>query len=147
MCLVALMPAFLDAVPPSVWYWIAGLSILTFISSMAILPMVIIHMAEDYFLPSYLDRSHKGRSIHPALRISTLILKNVLGAILLLAGLIMLFTPGQGLLTIFMGLVLMNFPGKRGLELKLVSRPTVFQALNWIRAKANRPPLLLPASS
>ena len=51
----------------------------------------------------------------------------------------MLVLPGQGLLTIVTGLLLINYPGKYKLEQKLVAVPAVFKALNWIRFKANKP--------
>ncbi|RME33433.1 MAG: hypothetical protein D6786_07715, partial [Gammaproteobacteria bacterium] len=63
----------------------------------------------------------------------------------LLAGLIMLFTPGQGLLTMLVGLLLMNYPGKYRLERWLVTRPRVLETLNWIRARTGHPPLAAPA--
>ena len=53
----------------------------------------------------------------------------------------MLVLPGQGLLTIVTGLILINYPGKYKLEKKLVAMPSVFKALNWIRDKANKPRL------
>ena len=68
--------------------------------------------------------------------------RNALGAVLLAAGIAMLVLPGQGLLTILLGLMLVDFPGKRRAERALVARPNVFEALNWLRAKAGRPPLL-----
>jgi hypothetical protein len=51
--------------------------------------------------------------------------------------------PGQGVLTILLGVMLLDFPGKRGLELKLVSRPKVLNTINRIRHRFDRPPLLL----
>jgi hypothetical protein len=56
-----------------------------------------------------------------------------------MGGLLMLVLPGQGLLTIVTGLLLINYPGKYKLEQKLVAVPSVFRALNWIRVKANKP--------
>jgi hypothetical protein len=53
----------------------------------------------------------------------------------------MLILPGQGFLTIVTGLLLINYPGKYKLEQKLVEIPSVFRTLNWIRVKANKPPL------
>ena len=50
--------------------------------------------------------------------------------------------PGQGLLTMLVGLVLLDIPGKRRLELKLVSRPRVVRAINRLRKRFSRPPLL-----
>ncbi|CAC9566570.1 hypothetical protein BPUTSESOX_1003 [uncultured Gammaproteobacteria bacterium] len=68
-------------------------------------------------------------------------IKNLVGLVLLLAGIIMLVTPGQGIISILLGLFLMEFPGKRKLELKLISNDTTFQAINWLRNKAGAPPL------
>lgn len=38
--------------------------------------------------------------------------RNLLGGVLILAGVVMLFTPGQGILTILLGFAIMDFPGK-----------------------------------
>ena len=67
--------------------------------------------------------------------------KNIIGFSLIIGGLLMLVLPGQGLLTIVTGLLLINYPGKYKLEQKLVTIPSIFRALNWIRVKANKPPL------
>ena len=61
-----------------------------------------------------------------------------LGALLSLPGI-----PGQGLLTILIGLILLDFPGKRGLERRLVSRPSVLAAINRLRARFGRPAMEL----
>lgn len=66
-----------------------------------------------------------------------------MGLLLLLAGVIMLVTPGQGVITVLIGLILMDFPGKYGLERKLVTQPAVLRSINWLRAKADQPPLVL----
>ena len=71
-------------------------------------------------------------------------IKNLLGALLVLLGIIMLFTPGQGLLTLLVGLLLMNFPGKYRLERTLVARPGVFRALNWLRGRRGAGPMEMP---
>lgn len=68
--------------------------------------------------------------------------KIVLGMMLLLAGIAMLVLPGQGIITILVGLSLIPFPGKRRLELFLLSRKTVRSSLNWIRIKANKDPFI-----
>jgi hypothetical protein len=69
-----------------------------------------------------------------------------LGALLVLLGLLMLVTPGQGLLTLFIGLMLMNYPGKHALERWLVRRDGVMGGLNWLRRKGNQPPLQSPGA-
>ena len=84
---------------------------------------------------------------HPILRLIALGVKNVVGWFLLLGGIAMLVLPGQGLLTILIGVSLMDFPGKRAIERKLVSRPLVLQAINRIRQRFDRPPLLIDEHS
>jgi hypothetical protein len=54
----------------------------------------------------------------------------------------MLFLPGQGLLTMITGLLLIDYPGKFRLERKIVNTPAVLKSLNWLRAKAKKPPLI-----
>ena len=65
----------------------------------------------------------------------------VLGAIR--AGIVMLIGPGQGILTILIGLILMDIPGKRPLEAKLIKRPVILAAVNNFRAKYHKPPLVM----
>lgn len=70
-------------------------------------------------------------------------LKNALGLVLIVLGLLLSLpgVPGQGVLTMLIGLMLMDFPGKRRLERKLVARPGVLAAMNRVRAWLRRPPL------
>ena len=56
----------------------------------------------------------------------------------------LLLLPGQGILTIAMGLVTADFPGKRRIERWLVARPGILKSLNWVRARAGRPLLIAP---
>ncbi|NMD40555.1 MAG: hypothetical protein GYA83_07175, partial [Deltaproteobacteria bacterium] len=78
-------------------------------------------------------------------RLFSVVLKNVLGLVLIMAGFIMLFIPGQGVLTILVGMTLVSFPRKRALEMRLVRRPQVLRAVNWIRRRSGKEPLILPA--
>jgi uncharacterized membrane protein (UPF0136 family) len=72
-----------------------------------------------------------------------LLVKNALGALLFIAGSVMIFLPGQGLLTMVAGLALLNFPGKRKLEMRFLHMPRVLSSINWLRTKAGREPLSL----
>lgn len=56
----------------------------------------------------------------------------------------MLVLPGQGILTIVLGISLLDFPGKRPFIRWLVSKPMVYRALDWLRKKTHSPPLDLP---
>jgi len=123
--------------------WWFGLSVALFIGSLVAMPVIIARMRPDYFVrrkPT--AESWTGR--HPVIRIGFLVIKNVLGVILLLAGIAMLVLPGQGIITMIVGISLLNFPGKRKLELRFFKQRRVLRAVNWIRAKANRPPLIMP---
>jgi hypothetical protein len=59
------------------------------------------------------------------------------------AGIAMLVLPGQGVLTMLLGVMLMNFPGKYELERQIIQQPTILKALNWMRRRANRPDLIV----
>jgi hypothetical protein len=67
--------------------------------------------------------------------------KNIGGFALFVSGLFMFLLPGQGLITMFAGLVLMDFPGKYRLERWAVNRKPVIRAINWLRARFDKPPL------
>jgi hypothetical protein len=80
---------------------------------------------------------------HPVLRVIGLAVKNAVGLVFLLAGFAMLFLPGQGILTMLIGISLVDFPGKRRLEATLIGQPTVLSAINSMRNKFNKPPLIV----
>lgn len=121
-------------------FWLLGLGSLALLVGTALLiPWLIILMPEDFFarLPA---RPFQGR--HPVIAILLIVFRNALGAVLLAAGIVMLFTPGQGLLTILIGLALIDFPGKHTLLMKLFSNPRVFNPANRIRRWAGKPDFL-----
>jgi hypothetical protein len=120
-----------------------ALSTALFFASLLGLPILIVRIPADYFTrktppPS----SWRGR--HPAVRAAILVVKNVLGVLFVLAGIAMLFLPGQGILAILIGITLLNFPGKRALELRIARSRPVLRAINWIRTRSHRPPLQVP---
>ena len=67
------------------------------------------------------------------------------GVLLIALGVLMSLpgVPGQGLLTIFIGLVLVDFPGKRTVERKIVSLPGVIRGMNRLRTRFGKPPVTL----
>lgn len=124
-------------------FWMMGLSVVVFVGSLVSLPFLVSRIPEDYFSDA---RQHRGRfeRLHPLAHLGLRLLRNLLGWLFVLAGLLMLVLPGQGLLTILMGLILCDFPGKYRLERRLVAAPGVFRAINWLRRRAGHPPLLAP---
>jgi hypothetical protein len=130
------------ALPEWVWMALTLLSIATFFGSLIVLRILIIRMPPDYFAGRE-PAPNRWADSHPAVRMSALITKNVLGAILVVFGVVMLFTPGQGILSILMGLSLLNVPGKRSMERRIVGNPVVLRTLNAVRARAGRQPLVV----
>jgi hypothetical protein len=114
---------------------------IAFVGSMAIVAFFLVRLPATYFVDD--DRKVRGAGGRVFLSWTALILKNLLGAVLVGVGAVMLFTPGQGILTILIGIMLLNFPGKRRLERKLVARPRVLDAINRLRARFARPPLVI----
>lgn len=122
---------------------ISGVSLVSFFSSLILIPWLIIRLPRDYFTDAYRHKS-KLKTIHPLVYFLIRAGKNALGLALIVAGLAMLILPGQGVLTILIGIGLVDFPGKYGFERRLVSRPRVWRSLNWIRSKAAKEPLIFP---
>ncbi len=119
-------------------------SLATFAATLAVIPVLVARMRADYFVRKQTDATSWGQH-HPLVRWSILVVKNIVGAVFALMGLVMLLTPGQGILTLLVGISLMNFPGKRRLELRVARLPAVLKSMNWIRQKAGRPPLEMSA--
>jgi hypothetical protein len=123
--------------------WLGVFSVITFVGSLLLIPVLCVKMGEDYFMPQR-DKDETLAGRHPLLRWAGLILKNVVGVLLIAAGIAMLFLPGQGLLTILIGIMMLNFPGKRSFELWMIRLPGVLKAINAMRARAKNSPLQLP---
>ncbi|MCK5810795.1 MAG: hypothetical protein KAH00_06875 [Cocleimonas sp.] len=122
---------------------LALVSIITFIVSLFAIPWIIKKMPEDYFSNEQRRSAYKDK-YHPLISLLFRIVRNMMAVIFILAGIVMLFTPGQGLLTILVGLGLSDFPGKFALERKIVRNEKIFNALNWIRKRTGVVPLLYP---
>jgi hypothetical protein len=108
--------------------------------SLAIVLRIVLALPEDYFevdqppLPSW--------TVTRLARNGTGMLLIVAGAVLSIPG-----VPGQGVLTILVGLVLVDFPRRQQLERALVRRPGVLPALNRLRVRFARAPLRPPPPS
>lgn len=112
-----------------------------FVGSLVAIPWILVRLPADYFDTRVPRHWMKGR--HPVLRATGLLAKNIIGFVFLLAGIVMLVLPGQGVLTILIGVSLLDFPGKRRLEAQLVRQRLVLQAINAVRHRFDRPPLVL----
>lgn len=124
-----------------VWV-LTGSSIAVLLASMILIPWVVARIQPDYFAHDKRpDRSYINLS--SPVRVAIHIGKNVLGVILMLAGLAMLVLPGQGLITLFIGFFLLDFPGKYRFEKWLIARRWVHRPINWLRRRSGREPLVV----
>jgi len=120
--------------------WLVVVSVVSLIAALVLVPLLVTRIPVDYF-----SRRREHRPLvatrHPIRRLMLMAAKNLLGAGLVLAGLLMLLTPGQGLLTLLAGLMLMEFPGKYAIERWLIGRPPILRVINRLRARRGYPPL------
>jgi hypothetical protein len=134
--------AFVNEHEALVW-WLGIGSLVMFLGTLIAIPIIVARIPEDYFTrKSRHDDAWKPS--HPALRLTVVILKNLAGVLFILAGIPMLLGPGQGVLAILIGIMLLDFPGKYRFERSIIRRRPVHRTINWIRAKADRPPLKIP---
>ena len=120
--------------------WLLGVaSAVMLVLSAMLIPFLIVRLPADF----YAEENHRRRLFEdkPLVRIVFLGVKNALGGFLLVAGIAMLLLPGQGILTILAALALLDFPGKRTLEMRVLHRPAVLRTVNWLRLRAGREPL------
>lgn len=124
-------------------WWLGISSVVMFVGSLLLLPWLAAKIPADYFMPAKRP-VHPLVQQHPAVRLLIAILRNLLGVVILLAGIVMLILPGQGILAIVLGIMLINFPGKYRLEQWAIRKPSVHKPINWLRRKAGREPLQIP---
>lgn len=117
--------------------------VVSFGLSLAIVSIILVKISPDYFKEDRPQKFWAGR--HPAVRALGMIGKNLLGVVLVALGIVMSVpgVPGQGILTILLGIMLLDFPGRQKLEYKIVSRPRVRNAINKLRRRFNKPELEL----
>ena len=120
-----------------------AISLLVFVGSLVVAWLLIIRLPADY-LTRPVKRTTENQ-LHPALHLTWRVVRNLIGLVLLVVGLIMLVTPGQGLLFIFLGLVFLDFPGKHRLLHRLLSQPRIYRSINSIRSRSGQPPIELPS--
>lgn len=118
---------------------VLGIAVVTTAIAMA----VVVWLPVDHFKPRPTVEHFRDR--HPVARWLLVVAKNAAGLAVLPLGVFMALplVPGPGLVFILIGLSLLDFPGKRALERKLLGRPSVLRFLNDLRANFNRPPLQL----
>ena len=118
---------------------IAGLSTLLLLLTILAMPWLVAMLPSGYFLAR--ENSPRNRNIT---QILLTCVRNLIGLVLVLIGIVMLIIPGPGVITLLLGLSLAEFPGKQQLLKNIATRPSVFKSLNWMRKRHDREPFELP---
>ena len=108
--------------------------------SLAIVLRIVLALPEDYF-----EANQPRLTSWTASRVA----RNGAGIVLITVGAALSIpgVPGQGVLTILVGLFLVDFPRRQQLERALARRPGVLPALNRLRVRFGRAPLRPPPPS
>ena len=129
------------------WFKVADMWLIAvwFLASLAFTlivgALIIVNLPQNYFSSRFDGQLFSDSS--PLLRLILIPLKNLVGLAMLILGIVLSLpgVPGQGLLTILLGLILLDIPGKRALEARIVGRPAILSVLNKLRARFGKPPL------
>jgi len=115
----------------------------SFVFSVLAAIVVILRLPENHFCTHSTESFWTGRPRWQ--RILGIGFKNIVGVGLVVLGLFLSLpgVPGQGLLTMFIGIVLLDFPGKRGIERRIIATPAILSACNRLRVRFGKPPLRL----
>lgn len=115
----------------------------TFVINLAIVSFILVKLPANHFSKSRKTKFWSGP--HPLLHAAGIVGKNIAGVLLVALGIILSLpgVPGQGLLTVLLGVMLLDFPGRTTLEQKLLSRPSIVNAINSLRGRFGKPPLQL----
>ncbi|MCF8145321.1 MAG: hypothetical protein K9N21_15500 [Deltaproteobacteria bacterium] len=126
----------------AVVWWVAAVSSVFFLVSLIVAPVVAVKIPPDYF-----TRPRKKRRIlavqNPVIKTGLKVVKNIMGYAFIGTGLLMLVLPGQGVLTILIGVILADFAGKDRMVNWLVRRRSVIKSINWLRKRGGAKPLVL----
>jgi len=114
----------------------------TFLVNLGIVSVILVKLPKDHFKS---DKSKRVSGSNATVRVLEVIGKNVAGWLLIALGIVLSVpgVPGQGLLTILLGVMLVDFPGKHRLEQKLLSRPGIIHTINRLRGRFGKPALEL----
>ena len=124
----------------SVIFWLSLLSFLIFIFSLVSIKWLVALIPIDYFV---YKKNSKFKTKYPFTWLISMIIKNIIGYLLIFGGILMLVLPGQGLFTIFIGLMMSNYPGKYYIEKKFIAIPSILKTINWLRKQSNKEPIII----
>ncbi len=118
---------------------LAGVSLILLALTLLATPWLVAQLPADYLLADQTETASRSMS-----RWIVLTIRCIAGMLLMLLGIVMMVTPGPGLIVLLLGISIARFPGKQRLLVFLATRPSVFQSLNWMRKRYDKPPFVAP---
>ena len=120
-----------------------ALALVSFFANLGIVTLILVKLPADHFSKSRKTKFWAGP--RPWLHAMLVIGKNIAGILLVALGVVLSLpgVPGQGLLTILLGIMLLDFPGRDRLEQKLLSKPSIVNTINNLRGRFGKKPLEL----
>lgn len=130
------------------WHLMAatvGFAAASALASVVVIGFILARLPADYFVN---PNARRPIDRHPVLKVVFVLVRNLVGWFLVVLGVLLSLpgVPGQGVLTILMGVMLLDFPGKYRAERWLLTRRGVLAGVNRLRARLGRPPLLAEMS-
>ena len=121
----------------------AAIFLVSFFANLGIVSLILVKIHADHFSKSRKTKFWAGP--RPWLHAAKVIGKNIGGILLVALGVVLSLpgVPGQGLLTVLLGIMLLDFPGRDRLEQKLLSKPSILNSINKLRARFDKKPLEL----
>lgn len=115
----------------------------SFLINLGIVSFILVKLPADHFSKNRKTKFWAGP--RPAIHAAKVIGKNIAGVLLVALGIVLSLpgVPGQGLLTVLLGIMLLDFPGRHRLEQKLLSKPSIVNTINRLRERFDKPPLQL----
>ena len=104
-----------------------------FVGSVVAVPWLLRRMPADHFVRP-----------PPKHALWKVVLRNAAGAMIVAMGVLMLFLPGQGILAILLGLSIMDLEVKHRIVRRILGQKKIQEAVQRIRSKAGKPPLVIP---
>lgn len=124
-----------------------ALSVIASVGGVVVVGIVLVKLPPDYFSDSVVPQLLLNA--HPLVRRTAVFLKNSLGAAVVVLGVLMALPgiPGPGIITIVLGLMLLDFAEKRRWARWVMHRPPILRAANRLRQKYGKPPFVVPPAA
>lgn len=121
----------------------ASIFVGSFLINLAIVSIILVNLPANHFSKNRKTKFWSGP--RPMIHAAKVIGKNLAGVLLVALGVVLSLpgVPGQGLITILLGVMLLDFPGRDRLEQKLLSKPSIVNTINRLRGRFGKPPLEL----